>query len=119
MNAEFSLTPQPIRLTATGKQFLSQSLDVSLFDQADALLYVVTLEGTSSPTATIRLITGMQMDSEDGWVVAASFPTVSASNTPQKLNVTGLLKYIRWELSGLTGTTPVVTFSISGILRNN
>jgi hypothetical protein len=119
MANEFSLTPQPIRLTATGRQLIQQSLNVSSFDQGDFLAFVSVLEGTSSPTATLRIITGMQMETEDGWVVAGTFSVVSASNSALKLNVTGLLKYIRWELSGLTGTTPAVTFTIGGMLRNN
>ncbi len=119
MATEFTLTPQPVRTTVATKQPIQQSLDVSRFDIADLLLYVAALEGTSSPTATIRIITGMQIDSEDGWVVLGTFSVVSVTNTAQALRVTGPMKFIRWEVSSLTGTTPAVTFLISGMLRQN
>ncbi len=92
---------------------------MSRYDIADLLLYVAALEGTGGPTATVRIITGMQLDSEDGWVVAGTFATVNTTNTAVKMRVPELLKYIRWEVSGLTGTTPAVTFLISGMLRQS
>ncbi len=119
MASEFTLTPLPVRTTVATKQPIQQSLEVARFDLADALLYVAALEGTGGPTVTIRIITGMQIDSEDGWVVAGTFAVVSTTNTSQKLRVDGLLKYIRWEVSGITGTTPAVTFLINGMLRQN
>ncbi len=119
MASEFNLTPQPVRTTVVTKQAIQQSLDVSEFDIADLLLYVPALEGTSSPTATVRVITGMHLDTEDGWVVAGTFAVVNTTITAQKLRVTELLKYIRWEVPGLTGTTPAVTFLITGMPRKS
>ncbi len=119
MTSELQLTPQPVRTTVATKQPLQQAVNVSEYDIADLLLYVPALEGTASPTATIRIITGMQLDTEDGWVVAGTFNVVSTTNNSQKLRVSELLKYIRWEVSGVTGTTPAVTFLISGMLRQS
>jgi hypothetical protein len=116
---EFTLTPQPIRMTAGGKQFIQTALNVSRYDQADALLVVSSVEGTNGPSFTVRIITGMQMETEDGWVVAASFTASTAGNTSQKINVPGLLKYARWEVVLNAGTNPVITFSLGGMLRNN
>ena len=61
----------------------------------------------------------MHLDTEDGWVVAGTFAVVNTTITAQKLRVTELLKYIRWEVPGLTGTTPAVTFLITGMPRKS
>lgn len=120
MATEFNLTPQPIRLSALGKQALDQALDVSDFDSISALVGVMALEGTGPLDATIRLITGMQKDTEDGWVPLLTFNIASSAPFFDDKHVQDkLLKYIRWELSGLSGTTPAVTFNIQGILRTN
>ncbi len=118
MADEFTLTPQPVRLGTPTSQPLKDALDVSAYDRADVLLWVAALEGTASPTATVRILTGMQVESENGWVVAGTFTAVTASNVAQALGLTGLLKYIRWELSTLGGTAPSVTFVVSGMLRD-
>ncbi len=118
MADEFTLTPQPVRLTAATSQQLKDALDVSAYDRADVLLWVAAIEGTASPTATVRILTGMQVESENGWVVAGTFTAVTASNTALALAITGLLKYMRWELSVLGGTGPSVTFVVSGMLRD-
>ena len=119
MTAEFNLTPQPILMTAGCKQLIQTALNVSRFDQADALLMTMSVEGTSSQSFTVRIITGMQTDTEDGWVVAGTFTASTVGNTPQKINVTGLLKYLRWEVVLNAGTNPVLTFTLCGMLRNN
>lgn len=43
----FTLTPQPIRRTSTGKQPLDQAIDVSEYDHISALLSALSLDGTS------------------------------------------------------------------------
>lgn len=118
MPAQFTLTPQPVRLSATGKQSLVQALDIGAYDEADVLLVVSAIEGTGGPTATIRLITGMQIESEDGWVIAGAFTAATAVGA-QKVHFDGLLKYLRWELLTLGGTTPSVVFSLNGMLRKH
>lgn len=119
MATEFVLTPQTVRLIAPGKQLLTQGLEVTQFDQADFLLYVSSIEGTGGPSATIRIITGMQIESEEGWVPAGVFTAATAANFATRMNVGGLLKYVRWELLTLAGTSPAVSFMISGMLRGN
>ena len=118
MADEFTLTPQPVRATANSKQALKDSLDVSAYDTADVLLLVSAVEGTS-PTAIIRTITGMQTESDDGWVQAAAGAAVTASGS-QKLQAAGLLKYIRWEVTAFGGTgSPAIVFTLPGMLRRN
>lgn len=114
----FSLTPHPVRVTGATKQPLDQALDVSDYDSLDALLGLLGVEGTANG-ATIRLITAMQNDTEQGWVELVAFSSVSTANTYDVQNVIAkLLKYIRWEVTGLGGAT-AITFSIDGMLRTN
>ena len=115
MADEFTLTPQPIRAIANAKQALKDALDVSAYDVADILVLVSAVEG-ASPSATIRILTGMQTESEDGWVVAIGATAATAAGS-QKIQATGLLKYIRWEVTGFNGTA--VVFTITGMLRRN
>jgi hypothetical protein len=115
---EFTLTPQPVRVTATGKQLIREALDVSAYDQADVLPFVAALEGTT-PSVTVRIITGMQVASEDGWVVAGTFSAVTAGNTPLKISCPGLLKFLRWEVSAISGSGAAAAFTVSGMLRRN
>ncbi len=116
MGTEFTLTP-PIRVTGVAKQPLTQSLDVSDFDDVDALLSAIVLEGTTSPNATVKIITAMQNESEDGWVDLISFTSVTASQTYVKSQGRPL-KFIRWQVSALNGTAPALTFTITGMLRD-
>lgn len=118
MADEFTLTPQPIRAIANAKQALKDALDVSAYDIADVLLLISAVEGTN-PTAIIRIITGMQTESEDGWVEAVASTAVTTSGS-QKIQAARLFKYIRWEVVSFGGTgTPVVVFTLSGMLRRN
>jgi hypothetical protein len=123
MPVPFNLTPQPIRVTSTGFQPLYLAMDISGFDQLDILSGVMTLEGTSSPSVTVAIWTGMQAQTDDGWVTLVSFPSVNQPDKYQKLVVapaltTGALRYIRWKVTALTGTVPAATFFISGVGRS-
>ena len=73
-----TLTPQPIILTGTGKQSLAEALDVSEYDLFDMQLYVpVAVLGN----ATVKIITGMQKDSENGWNTAVAFTQLTTGLT--------------------------------------
>lgn len=120
MGETFNLTPQPIRTTTTLKQPLDQALDVSEFAHISALLSALSLEGTSSPSATVRILTGMQKDTESGWVPLLTFTNITSSNVFEVLHSSNeMLRYIRWEVSAISGTSPALTFSIGGMLRTN
>lgn len=119
MADEFTLTPQVVRgTTSQQRQSLKDALDVSGYDSADILLFVAALEGTT-PSVTIRIITGMQNETEEGWVPVSAFSAVTSSGNAQKANFTGFLRYIRWEISALTGTGVVAAFTLTGMLRSN
>ena len=102
MVEEFTLTPQPVRATANTTQSLKDAMDVSSNDIADILLLVSAVEATN-PTAILRVITGMQTGSEDGWVEAVASTAVTTSGS-QKLQAARLFEYIRWEVVPFGGT---------------
>ncbi len=118
MADEFSLTPQALRATANAKQFLNDALEVAAYDQADMIVTCYGVEGTA-PTAIVRIIGGMQKETEDGWVVLATGQAMTSTGS-QRLSATGLPKYIRWEIISFGGTgTPAVIFGVGGMLRTN
>jgi hypothetical protein len=121
LSDQFSLCTAPIRVTDTSapqRQPLSQALDVSEYDAADVLVHVLTLTGTS-PSVTVKLLTAMQADTEDGWCTLATFTAITGSNQCELLRATGPLRYIRWEVT-LTGTgSPEVWFTLGGMLRES
>lgn len=116
--SQFVLTPQPIRASATGKQAMASALPVAGYTTADTYLYVPALEG-ATPSITVRLIGGWQTETEDGWMVIATYNAVSASSaTPQRLVLAFLPPYLRWEVSAISGTSPVAAFTIVGSLSD-
>lgn len=72
----------------------------------------------STTAFQVDLLTAMQNRSENGWVVAGSFTSAVTANSAQKLNVTGLLKYVRWRVTTITAGT-AITFVIHGMGRTN
>ena len=119
MADEFTLTPAGgVRVTGATAQSLDQALEVLDYDEVDVLGGLTGVEGTTTGP-TLRLLTGMQKDTSDGWVVFVTF-TAALLNGPNKYEVqngsTKLLKYLRWEVTNLGGAT-AVTFTISGVLR--
>jgi hypothetical protein len=101
------ITDGPVRHTSNEEQELRLATDVSGYDELDLLLSVQ--DGSS---VAVRILTGMQMESEEGWTVAGTFTSISEGNST-KLNVGGLLQYVRYEL--VSGAT--TTFEISGVGR--
>lgn len=115
--ARFDLTPQAIRASATGRQNLLDSLDVSAYRSGDVFLHVFAFEGVPSLSVMVRMIGGWQTESEDGWLVLATFTAVTAgSATPQRLNLPYLPPYIRWEVSAISGSGALAVFTAKGSL---
>jgi len=117
MAAVINLTNGAIRVIANTKQPLHEAIDVSAFDSIDLLLSAYTLEGTSSPQAQVQILTGMQKDTEDGWVSAFAFATTTTAPTFTKDHITGLLRFVRWEVLNVSGTNPALTFALNGMAR--
>lgn len=120
MADEFTLSEAPIRVFTTAgpvRQRLEDALDVSGYDEADVLLHVLCLSGTS-PSVDVKLLTAMQKESEEGWCEAVAFSSVTVGNTCEKKNVPGLLKYVRWEVELTGGGSPEVWLTLNGMLRS-
>lgn len=113
------ITDKPVRVGSIGAQELRLAKEVLAYDELDLVLRVLSLEGTAGPNVTIELQTGMQLDSEEGWVQAAAFSNIDDTETPseEKANVKNFLRYLRWNVTTLGGTDPFATFTIVGVGR--
>ena len=60
----------------------------------------------------VRLLTAMQMESDEGWVTVDTFTGIAAGSSTKK-NFSGFLKYVRYELVSDATTT----FEVSGVGR--
>lgn len=119
MAEPFALTAQPVRVSAMGFQPLYLARDISAYDQIDAVLTVCGLEGTSTPNVTVELWTGTQAQTDDGWVQLAAFTNLATANTSEKRSITsGLLRFMRWKVTTLGGTTPAAIFLINCLGRS-
>jgi hypothetical protein len=87
---------------------------VGEWNDLDALLGIVAHVGAGS--VTVELITGMQKDTEDGWVTLVAFSAATAPNTWEKKAGTGLLRFLRWRVSAFSATS--ASFTIDGMLRS-
>jgi hypothetical protein len=104
------ITDGPVRHTSNDIQELRLAVDVSGYDELDLLLTVQDDIGTD---ISVRILTAMQMESEEGWtVVGSAFNTIGAGSSTKR-NLSGFLKYVRYEL--VTNTT--ATFEVSGVGR--
>ncbi len=90
------------------------ALDVSAYERGVLQLRVYEFIGGGS--ATVRLETSMTNESEDGWEVVATWTAVT-STTVEKILATDMLRYLRWNVSALSGSSPSITFDISGMLE--
>jgi hypothetical protein len=110
------LTKAPTKIGLAGaRQLIQNAVDVSGYQHITLLLEILALTGTT-PTAEIVITTGMQLDTEDGWVELGTFGSKNIDGA-WKLNMSDALRYIRWEVKALGGTSPLVTFLISGVGR--
>jgi|RhiMethySRZTD1v2_1073278.scaffolds.fasta_scaffold1239466_1 hypothetical protein len=104
------LTDKPVRETGPNKrQDLRLSVDLGGASELD--LVATIYEGTD---VTIRVLTGMHIESDIGWVAAGSDFDLTTAIPSVKQHITGLLRYVRWELV-TSGTT---TFTIAGMARS-
>ena len=79
---------------------------------------LVSVAGTLTGDVEMEIITGMQKNSEDGWVVLLAFnlgQTGANSHDPGRVTQ-GLLKYARWNVTELGGAT-AISFGMRGMLR--
>src|SRR5262245_5115795 len=114
----FELTEKPVRVTTINDAMeLRIAKEVLEFDEVDLTLMALAVEGTASPSITITIETGNQIDSTNGWNTVASFAAKTASNTSELKNFKNFQRYIRLKVSAIAGTTPALTFTIQGVGR--
>lgn len=121
-NGIVRLATTSIGVFGVGKPYAKDSIDVLDARQVDLVVHVVGVEGTT-PNVTIDFWTSMSNTQDDlsagaGWsqISAASVSTGSIGVTVKTIS-SGLLRYLRWNASALTGTTPAVSVQISGVAR--
>lgn len=116
--AEIHFTPSPYRVTEATTQPLDQAIEVTGYSGLDAIAGLVGIEGTTSGVS-IEIITSMQKESEDGWVTLLTFPAGNLdtlADFDRQSTTTGLLKYVRWKVTGI-GSATSITFTLAGVLR--
>ena len=108
----------PILVTASGPATTDQVLDVGLYYASLTLqLSLVGLKATGgSPSFVLELETSMDPKAET-WFSLGAFAAMSASPSQEKKTFTGLLRYIRWNVTTLTDIDAVY-FTLSGVARN-
>lgn len=121
MATPITLTQQPVRYTTAagaGFQPIYLAFDVSGFDMLDVEAGLTGVEGAVS-AFTLDLYTGMQTQTDDGWVsVGSSLLSTTSVNSWNKVSIsTGLLRFVRWRVSTITGGT-AATFFIRGMGRS-
>lgn len=122
MATEIQLTAGLVTLSADsdgmtgGVQDVADAIDVSAGDVCDLIL---TLEAVEGPVDTfvVTILTGMSRDSESGWYPLGSFASLTAAGSNDKARFVGLLKYIRWKVTNLTGGG-AAAFQVRGMLRS-
>lgn len=103
MAAPIALMSSPVRVTTATTQDLRLSTDVLQFNELQLLLQV--FEGTS---VGVSIITGNQVDTEDGWVTLDSFASAVAPSSAMK-TFTNPLRYIRWKVTSSGNATVLVS----------
>jgi len=107
------LTAGAVRVTAAGAQELRLAREVLAFDQLDVVVRVLSLEGGGA-SIDLALQTGMQLESAQGWVTLGAFNRITSSPSGQSHHFTGLLRYVRYEVTALAGTAATFTLCATG-----
>lgn len=107
-----NFTPDAVTVSAEGPASLKQTLDVTGYDDVDLVLLVLKI--TASASVTIRIETSMQQSL--GWVSLGSFTAVTTEGTPEKVRFSGVLRYLRWNVTSLTASASA-TFLLEGMIR--
>ena len=109
----------PIRVTATGAAPDDEVLDLGLyFNNLTLLITLLGLEGVGGGTTNVELTLETAMDPKGVWVTVDSFASLTTANTATKKTFTGLLRYVRWNITTLNNVT-AATFTLNGIGRSS
>jgi hypothetical protein len=116
MSALIYLTQAPTKIGLAGsRQMIQNAVDVSAYRHISLLLEVLAYVGAPG-NFEVTVITGMQLDTDDGWIELGTFGSQSTDGQ-WKVDLTDALRYIRWEVKAITGSSPTITFVISGVAR--
>ncbi|MCA9627739.1 MAG: hypothetical protein KC766_08740 [Myxococcales bacterium] len=107
-----NFTPDALTVSAEGPASLEQTLEVTGYTDVDLVL--VVLDITSAASVTVSMETSMQQGI--GWVSLGAFTAVTTSNGAEKKRFTGVLRYLRWNVTSLTESAKV-TFLLEGMIR--
>jgi hypothetical protein len=120
MGVLVNITDKPIRVTTVNDvQELRLAKEVLEFDELDLMLFVLSVEG-ASPSLTLAIETGMEIDSSNGWLVPSTpinfaFAAKTAANTQEIKNFKGFGRFVRWKVTAFAGTA--ITFTVTGVGR--
>ena len=113
------LLSQPLRLAySTGYPRLETAVDVLQYDRIDLDVTVVGFEVPgASPNIMVSMLTGLQLDTNDGWLTVGNTATLTTAGASGKIVLAGnFLRYIRWQVVG-GGTQAATTIWIRGLGR--
>lgn len=108
-----NFSPDALTVSAEGPASLKQTLDVTGYGDVDLVLMVLKLSASASFTVTME--TSMQQNL--GWVSLGSFTAVTASGSAEKVRFTGVLRYLRWNVTDLN-VGASATFLLQGMIRS-
>jgi hypothetical protein len=107
-----NFTPSAIIVSAVGPATAKQTLDVTGYNDADLVLMVLKLSASAS--VTVEVETSMQQ--HIGWVSLGAFTAVTAAGGAEKKRFTGVLRYLRWNVTSLSAGASA-TFMLEGMIR--
>ena len=110
----------PLTVTDADKTWVMTnppSFDVARYEVLDLQILVLSFKPTSGGIDfRVVIETSMFSDQEASWVQLGSFGPVTEAPSTAKLNLSGLLRYIRWRVTKLDGAE-MATFILSGMVR--
>jgi hypothetical protein len=110
-------TEKPVRVTSVNDvQELRLAFDALEVDEIDVILHLLSVEG-GSPSLTLALQTGMEIDTADGWTTtgALTFSAMTTANSVQLKNFKNFARFLRWKVTAFSGTA--FTFMMTGVGR--
>ena len=134
MSAIINLTgPQPVNVSLSStdetRDQLHNAVDIGRVDRLDLELVIVSNTAATGTALIIGICTGMQNETEDGWLSNCSTPSlnfapvaVTTGNptglTVQHKSFSGMLRWVRWVVRPVVaGTSGSVSFYIRGMAR--
>jgi len=114
---------QPLQEVSAGtpRQSIDSAIDVSGYDELFIQTYCCGVSIPSTRSVNIELITGMQNQTEDGWIqvftntITALTPGAAGGSFSNLVSPGTFLRYIRWNVP--VGSGLPITFWMAGVAR--